>query len=272
MRVVLWIGKEPNQIALLNKISKQHQVLGVVLETKQGIVKKRKLTLNIVIKKVIERILLRKVAVTWKMLMEHYKKHFVDISCSNIIEVTNINSKEVIDFTNSLECELILVSGTLIIKKHMFLAESTYGIINLHTGLSPYIKGGPNCTNWCIATRQFHLIGNSVMWLNEGIDSGELILTECTKFDGNESFFEIHLKVMEHAHELYLKALKLIESNEANRVNQDIIGCGTTYYTRDWGLIWQIRLCKNLKQFSKVINSNEYKFLQEKVVKVDLKN
>ena len=81
----------------------------------------------------------------------------------------------------------------------------TLMILNLHTGISPYIKGGPNCTNWCIATKQFEKIGNTIMWLDKGIDTGELLTTENTKFNSTDkSLLKIHMRVMNHAHDLYI--------------------------------------------------------------------
>lgn len=272
MRIVCWIGKEPNQIALANKISKEHQIIGIVVETKYGYNKKRKITIEFLFRKIIERLFFQKITTTWKNLMNHYRKNNYDLLCPDFIEVDNINSQATLNFTQLKECDIVVVSGTFIIKKSMFSVNSRYGIVNLHTGLSPYIKGGPNCTNWCISTLQFHLIGNSVMWLNEGIDSGELILTECTNFQGDESFFEIHLKVMEHAHDLYLRALNLIEQSINSSVNQDEIGKGKTYYTKDWKIVHQYRLIKNLKQFKKVIRSDEYRSIQDKLVQVGKKN
>ena len=127
------------------------------------------------------------------------------------------------------------------------------GILNLHTGLSPYIKGAPNCTNWCIATEQYHLIGNTVMWIDSGIDSGNIATTEFTEFNGNEDLAAIHIKVMEHAHNLYLRAIKKIVNKECPNIKQDEIAKGVTYYTKQWELKQKINLVRNVKKFCKKI-------------------
>ena len=76
----------------------------------------------------------------------------------NSIIVENINSNESYEFSNKLNPDLIIVSGTRLVKEKLLSIPTTIVILDLHTGLSPYIKGGPNCTNWCIATNKFHLL------------------------------------------------------------------------------------------------------------------
>ena len=152
----------------------------------------------------------------------------------------------------------------------MLSIKPALGILNLHTGLSPYIKGGPNCTNWCIATKQFHLIGNTIMLVDIGIDTGNLVTTELVDFTGDEDLSGIHLKVMEHAHNLYLKAIDKLSKGEHFNIKQSSISKGTTFYTKQWGLKEKINLIKNLKQFQKSIKSGEIKKLQQTVQTVKI--
>jgi methionyl-tRNA formyltransferase len=134
------------------------------------------------------------------------------------------------------------------------------GILNLHTGLSPYIKGGPNCTNWCIATNQFHLIGNTVMWIDKGIDTGNLVATEATSFSGSEDLFEIHQKVMEHAHQLYIDVLMQFvgQNSTLPDLKQESITGGTTYYGKQWNARMKQLLLKNLKTWKSIVQSESY--------------
>jgi len=167
--------------------------------------------------------------------------------------------------------DLIIVSGTRLIKEKMLSIKPKLGILNLHTGLSPYIKGGPNCTNWCIATKQFHLIGNTIMWIDLGIDTGNIVTTEFTNIDSSDNLLDIHIKVMEHAHSLYLKAIDFLSKGNMSSVKQSEIAKGKTYYTKDWTLKQKFLLVKNLKLYKKMLQSNkieEYK-KQIKTVSID---
>jgi len=143
----------------------------------------------------------------------------------------------------------------------MLSVRAKIGILNLHTGVSPYVKGGPNCTNWCIATNQFHLVGNTIMWIDEGIDSGNIITTELTKVDWSKSLLDIHIAVMEHAHLLYVKAIKYLAQGNVSNIKQSDIGTGKTYYTKDWKLKNKRDLIKNLRAIQK---SNSKEWIAEK--------
>lgn len=248
MKIVLWIGDEENQCALASKISKQFEVVGIVLERR---VNSTKRSSRDYIEAIIERLFLSSIRKAWWGMKNRYGNQFPTYPDVPNLIVENINSVEAFNFTKSLAPSLIVVSGTRLVKKHMFTIQPQRGIINLHTGLSPYIKGGPNCTNWCVATKQFHLIGNTVMWIDEGIDSGNLISTELTDLSEVESLSDLHWIVMEHAHDLYIRSIEAIQNNKASNVNQDTIAVGKTYYSKEWTLKQKINLVRNFKYLIK---------------------
>jgi methionyl-tRNA formyltransferase len=101
------------------------------------------------------------------------------------------------------------------------------------------------------------------MWLDAGIDSGNLITTETIDFTGNESLYEIHLKVMEHAHQLYLKVVEQLkkDSSKCPSVKQTDIAQGNLYLTKMWSSSKKKMLLYNIGngRFQKVIQSPEYK-------------
>jgi methionyl-tRNA formyltransferase len=105
----------------------------------------------------------------------------------------------------------------------MLSIKPSIGILNLHTGLSPYVKGGPNSTNWCIANNELYLIGNTIMWIDEGIDPGNIVTTEITEFTGDERLTDVHIKVMDHGHNLYLKAIDNLAQGRPSSVDQKTI-------------------------------------------------
>ena len=58
MRILLWIGNEPNQKALANKIAAEFNVVGIVTESR---ISRRKLTLRKVLNSVYERTFLSEI-------------------------------------------------------------------------------------------------------------------------------------------------------------------------------------------------------------------
>lgn len=265
MKIVLWIGNEANQKALANKIHKVFPLSGIITESRKG---STKITLGKVFEKVIEKLFLSEIGKAWWGMKANFEKAYPSYPAVRTLDVENINSEEAFAFTNEIKPDLIIVSGTRLVKKKMLSLNPSIGILNLHTGLSPYIKGGPNCTNWSIATEQFHLIGNTIMWIDAGIDTGDLLKTELTTFEGNEDLAGVHSKVMEHAHDLYLRAIQDLNMGKRIRVKQNSICEGTTYYTRQWGLSQKYALLKNFKKFAREINSADLKAKREKVITV----
>jgi folate-dependent phosphoribosylglycinamide formyltransferase PurN len=255
MKIVLWIGNEPNQIALAQKINRLYPLSGVFLETRKI---KRKVTVLFLLGKLIEKFFFRAISKAWFGMLSYYNNLVTPFSNIPLEHVSNINSEIVLDKTKLINPDLIIVSGTSLIKDELSSLKPKIGILNLHTGLSPYIKGGPNCTNWCIASEQIHLIGNTVMWIDKGIDSGRIVYSELTKFNGNENLLDVHIKVMEHAHSIYLKAISEVSKKNIIGVNQSEIGKGKIFYNKDWNLFQKYRLMKNIRNFKRIVNSKNY--------------
>lgn len=269
MKIVAWVGNQANQKALVNKIQQQFPLAAIVREVPAA---KRKITFKLLVNAVIEKLLLKRIGQLWWGMLHFYDdkfKHWPDV---NSIEVENINSDAAYEFTAALQPDIIIVSGTRLVKKKMIAIAPAIGILNLHTGLSPYIKGGPNCTNWCIATNQFHLIGNTIMWLDAGIDSGNIIATECTDLKPDDSLETVHIKVMEHAHDLYCRAIRHLAEGKRNNVPQSSITTGITYYNKQWNLKNKYRLLKNFKKFKSFVKTEQYKNAKKDVKTIPLNN
>lgn len=248
MKIILWIGNEPNQKAFANKLHDVFPISAIVTETRQST---RKYTIRLIMEKLFEKIFLASIGKAWWDMLKHYEVKYPKYPDTEILDVENINSEMAYNFTAKHNPDVILVSGTRLVKEKMFNIKPSIGILNLHTGLSPYVKGGPNCTNWCIANKDFHLIGNTIMWIDKGIDTGNILTTEFTPLNGNESLVELHIKVMEHAHNLYRNAIKFLDLGNRQSIKQSVIASGKTYFTKQWTLKQKINLIRNFSQLKK---------------------
>jgi len=246
LKIVIWCGAGANQKALANKIAASFDVAGIVIDDHSRKVKRP----NNLPAIFWDKLRFRSIYNAWKNLMDHYNQQFPAWPNKPLLKVLNINSEATRSFTEKLAPDLIVVSGTSLIGKPLINMEASIGIINLHTGLSPYVKGGPNCTNWCIANNSFHLVGNTIMWLNEGIDSGNIITTETTNIQDAADLDEAHLTVMEHAHHLYIKAISYLAGSESPYISvpQASIGKGHLYLTKMWTTDKRKKLLTNWKK------------------------
>jgi methionyl-tRNA formyltransferase len=245
IKIVIWCGSAANQKALANKIAAGFDVAGIVIDTHSGKQKKRKLIQLLAI--LWDRFRFRTIYNAWTSLMVHHNSKFPAWPETSYLRVPDINNKVTETFTKELQPDLIVVSGTALIKEPLVSMPVSIGIINLHTGLSPYVKGGPNCTNWCIANNAFQLVGNTIMWLNAGIDAGNILTSERINIQDAENLNMAQRIVMDHAHNLYLRAIDYLSEKTLpyNSVPQNSIGRGQLYLTKMWTVAEKKNLLKN---------------------------
>ena len=174
----------------------------------------------------------------WFNMLRHYNSRFNDFCISPNLFCDDVNDSAVASFISDFKPDLVVVSGTNLLKEPLINEIHKHGkVINLHTGISPYIKGGPNCTNWCLFLREFNLIGNTVMWLDKGIDSGNIITTEMTPLTGEESLLDLHIKVMDHAHMLYTESIRRFSKGVIlPDISQNDFEIKRLFLSKQWGL------------------------------------
>jgi len=264
MKTIIFTNSNPNQIALVNKIYNNIDIEAIVVS--KNIIKKKKINKVSIYKKVLEALIGLPFRTSWNKIQKKYKNNFSTFPKIQLYEVNNINDELTETIIKEINPSLIIVSGTNLIKNNIINATNNKCLImNLHTGISPYVKGGPNCTNWCLANSEFHLIGNTIMELDIGIDSGKIITTEQTILDGDESLFELHWKVMEHAHDLYIRAiLYYMQNDNIKKIKQNDITKGNIYYTKNWTIKQKIKAFINYilfykKSFKKSVLSTKIK-------------
>ena len=258
-KIVLWVGDAPNQKALASKMAARFTIAGIVMERRRPADNKR--SLLTLVSLVWDRIRFKRVYDSWTNLQQYYDRHFPTWPDAPVLRVADINDDKTKEFTEQLKPALVIVSGTALIKKKLLDTSVGTGIINLHTGLSPYVKGGPNCTNWCIANNDWHLVGNTIMWLNAGIDSGNIITSECVDIRGAENLVDAQKMVMEHAHQLYVDATAYLLNNAPpyTAVAQSSLGKGNLFLTKMWTASARKNLLKNwsnrknVRQFDKPV-------------------
>lgn len=236
MKTVMLIGKGANHVALANRIHNVIGLAGIAIRSGEQPVSRTKIVPRL--KRGLSDRLAYPLQAAWQTVMHEAHSDFSKLPFSPNKVTQDINAPEIIEWIEQEQPDLVLVSGTNIIKQATIeVMENTAAVMNLHTGISPYIKGGPNCTNWCLAIGRPDLIGNTIMWLDSGIDSGSLIATERAPLDGTESLTELHCKVMRHAHDIYIRsAFAYSRGLRLPNISQAEIEEGRTFFTREWTL------------------------------------
>ena len=243
MKIVMLCGDSPNQVALANLL---HQELGVdKLIVWSPVRARNNVSWNFI--NLGKRLFLGLISLqyrrAWFGMLSHFSKLYSSFPITPLVITSDINSPEVANLIMNLEDTLIVVSGTNLLSESLLnLIQEGSKVINLHTGISPYVKGGPNCTNWCLANNQLDRIGNTVMWIDSGIDSGNLISTEQTDLKGVNSLLELHIRVMEHAHILCIRAItQILSGKTVPSVPQENFAERNLFLSKDWVLVVRIK-------------------------------
>lgn len=259
-KVMVWCSSEAMELRLTNEINNRYDLVGIVIQERRLY---SKLTFARLVKGIINKIFFYYlIDRAWIRTQKWFRDTYNQFPNVPKIYVENINDASTFEFLEEHPCDIIVVSGTALVRKELMSKKPTLGIINLHTGLSPYVKGGPNCTNWCLSRGWYHLIGNTVMWLDEGIDSGNLITTKCMVLDSKWSHKEVLRRVTLEGQNLYLDILeKILNGQRINNVPQHQLGKGTVFYNKQWGFRARFNLIWNFYtgDYRRKISSNNYR-------------
>ena len=256
MKVLLLTSNSIQNMALSHMLAKQHELVAIVYENRFAKGSRitsylRKVNYNIfkVLKKIyqksrlqfIENIVSEEINKGYKIYSSFYN--------TDMLEVSNVNQKEAVDFIKSKKYDIIVVSGTRMVKKEVLSLRPTYGIINMHTGLSPYYNGGPSCTFWCIYNDDIEYIGATVMFIDEGIDSGNIILSDTIDLAASDNYGQLEFKAIDLGNQLILKAVdKLEKDRNFNGHKQKDIATGYIYYNRDYTFDKRMLVQRKIKE------------------------
>lgn len=216
MKVLLLCGGAANQKALAHKISHLLQLDSIILfDASLGNTSVGRFRSGQIRQQLSSITIGYPLRAAWYGMLRHYDALYPDFPISPALNCADVNTPSVHEYVARVKPDLVLVSGTNLLRDPLIDEIQRHGrVMNLHTGISPYVKGGPDCTYWCLALREFGLIGNTVMWLDVGIDRGNIIATERTVLAGDETLLKVRIAVMEHAHALYLKCIERYVSGD----------------------------------------------------------
>ena len=137
------------------------------------------------------------------------------------IPVYNIrtpNNKEFLKTLKELKPDVIINQSQSIIKREL-LSVPKYGVINRHNALLPKNRG--RLTPFWVLFKKETETGVSIHFVDEGIDSGDIIVQEKFKVEKDETFNSLVKKNYKIAPEAMLKALDLIESGNYTVIEND---------------------------------------------------
>lgn len=115
--------------------------------------------------------------------------------------------------------DLIVVTAYGRILPETVLRVPPLGCINIHASLLPKYRGAAPI-QWAVINGET-VTGVTVMYMAEGIDTGDMILKEETDIDENETAGELRDRLMTIGAHAFGEALPLLETGRADRIRQD---------------------------------------------------
>ncbi|HBF2562890.1 TPA: methionyl-tRNA formyltransferase [Clostridioides difficile] len=136
-----------------------------------------------------------------------------------VYQPVKARDKEFIDKIKSLNPDVIVVVAFGQILPKEILEIPKLGCINVHVSLLPKYRGAAPI-NWVIINGE-EKTGVTTMYMDEGLDTGDMILKTKVNLDENITAGELHDKMMNIGAETLKETLRLIEEGNAPREVQN---------------------------------------------------
>lgn len=136
-----------------------------------------------------------------------------------VIQPKKIKDEKIIEKIKEINPDLIIVVAYGKILPKEIIDIPKYGIINVHSSLLPKYRGASPIHSAILNgdTKS----GVSIMYIEEGLDSGDVILQESCDILENDTLGTLHDKLKELGAIGLEKALKLIETGKVEATKQD---------------------------------------------------
>lgn len=149
-------------------------------------------------------------------LKELAKKNNIDY-----LQAVNINSDEFLKTTKKYNCDIFVSMSFNQIFRKEIINITKLGIINCHAGKLPFYRGR-NVLNWVLINDEKEF-GITVHFVDEGIDTGDIIAQESFPITDNDNYNSLLEKSYLHCADLLYSSLIKIFNNNYSRVSQATI-------------------------------------------------
>lgn len=135
----------------------------------------------------------------------------------NILQPTNLKDEDFIKELENLNANLQIVVAFRMLPKIVWQLPK-YGTFNLHASLLPNYRGAAPI-NWAIINGETKT-GVSTFFIDEKIDTGNIILQEEVNIGKDEILGELYNKLMNIGSNLVVETVKMIEKGEVKTKKQ----------------------------------------------------
>jgi methionyl-tRNA formyltransferase len=146
-------------------------------------------------------------------------KIFAEAHQLSVLQPERVRSPEFLELFRRLAPDLVVVVAFGQILPKEMLEQPRLGCINVHPSLLPKYRGAAPL-NWTIL-RGEKKTGVTIMQMDEGMDSGDILLQEETAIGDQETVGELHDRLAVRGAQLLMETIGMIEAGAIRRVPQD---------------------------------------------------
>ena len=154
-----------------------------------------------------------------KLVNTPVKQFALDNGIEKIYQPEKIKDEEIIKQLESLNADLFVVVAYGQILSEKVLNIPKYGCINVHGSLLPKYRGAAPI-QWSIINGE-EKTGVTIMYMEKGLDSGDMILKEEVVIEKKETYKTLHDKMSIVGARALIKAIELIETGKVDAKKQD---------------------------------------------------
>ncbi|MBT8320148.1 MAG: methionyl-tRNA formyltransferase [Eudoraea sp.] len=156
-----------------------------------------------------------------RKLHESAVKQYARAKGLTILQPTNLKNPDFQQELAALKANLQIVVAFRMLPKAVWEMPE-YGTVNLHASLLPQYRGAAPI-NWAIINGETET-GATTFYINERIDTGEIILQDKTEIHPDENAGDLHDRLMALGAELVIKTVGLIIRDEVHPISQSETG------------------------------------------------
>jgi methionyl-tRNA formyltransferase len=157
------------------------------------------------------------------------------------------NSSETVTILRRLSPDLLILGQTGIVRKQV-LSIPKLGTLNGHPGMLPHYRG-IDCAKWAIYHNDFNNIGCSVHWVDEQVDTGNIIMKKSYLLSQSESMRNLDHNLYDHCILLLTEVVQLLRLGKKLTTEPQRLEDGRQYHKMSRKL--EKEVVRKLYQFSK---------------------
>jgi len=203
-----------------------------------------------------------------KLIASPVKEYAIDKNLKVFQPEKIANNTEFKNEIKALKPDLVCVVAYGIILPKSFLKIPKLGCINLHPSMLPNYRG-PAPIQWAILNGD-KKTGVTIMYLDEGMDSGDIIIQQEVDIDKDETTGELWNRLSSIGAKLLLKVVRNIDDGKIERSKQGDNFTLAPMLNKEMSKIdWNIKSAIQIKNLVRGLNPimGTYTFLNNKKVK-----